>query len=249
MANDIREWSSDYFISKIGPHLVRLEVPQRFWDAILKWFRKSSEWLAGSWQEYCSIADVRVQQQCGEYMPTIEEPNLPDKQPWSPCKHFGGTRECDSCKMPVDVGGMKRAQGMFEEHRGFVISRLDKELPAYIGGRSDRAYAKFANVEQEVWQNIAGRIESFTPNPTLVKDGVFAWLTVVVHNTVNDHFKHQFRAKRGPRKETPFDSDKHDLANPDSPRSVPAVRTAVPVKAENDDSKVRFDASGVPYRK
>jgi hypothetical protein len=186
-----------------GPFIDRR--PGRFWDRIILTFRQSSDWPCSSWEEYRATADIRIQQIARKYVPSIPKPRpLPASEPeqWSPCKHYGGTRECDRCRKPVPE--LRRAQQMFDQHRRFVLDRLDKEFPQHFGGRPAREYSRFNDLEQEVWANVTARISTFTPNPGLSKDGALAWLTAVVHTTIADHLKHLTRKKRDVRKERPL---------------------------------------------
>jgi hypothetical protein len=178
----------------------------------------------------------------------------PKTEPWTPCQHWKADGvTCPTCLKQVPPGVLARVQRMYESkvgeggYRPFVLSCLDKEIPKRIGGRNARTYSGFADLENEVWQRVTKGIVDFEERPGLADGGIPAWLTAVVHSTVADHFKGEFREKRDIRKTIPLDGRAHDLVVPDSPVSPPDTATAVPVKPENDSRKVVFDGIGVPY--
>jgi hypothetical protein len=179
----------------------------------------------------------------------------PKVEPWTPCQHWkaGNGFMCPTCLKRVPPGVLVRVQQMYENkvgeggYRPFVLSCLDKEIPKHLGGRNARTYSGFADLENEVWQRVTKGIVDFVERPDLAGGGISAWLTAIVHSTVADHLKGEFREKRDIRKTVPFDGRAHDLAVPDSPISPPDTATAVPVKPENDRRKVIFDGIGVPY--
>jgi hypothetical protein len=126
-------------------------------------------------------------------------------EPWTPCQHWkvGNGFMCPTCLKRVPPGVLARVQQMYENkvgdggYRPFVLSCLDKEIPERIGGRSARAYSGFADLENEVWQKVTKGIVDFVERPDLAGGGLPAWLTAIVHSTVTDHFKGEFREKRG----------------------------------------------------
>lgn len=144
--------------------------------------------------------------------PKVPEPE-PDPKPapvwkrWERCKHWGGERKCPRCTRPQLIGPMKRAQMLYEDHRGHVLDRLHGELLTYTGGRNPRDNAPFDDLENAVWVRVATNVESFATSPDLAAGGVLAWLSTIVHSVVRDHYKHVFAKRRDVRKETPLPED------------------------------------------
>jgi hypothetical protein len=159
------------------------------------------------------------------------KPNPPlseDEPPpvWRPCRHYDRDSlremECPRCGLkPKLLGPMARAQALYEDHRGHVLDRLHGELLTYTDGRNPRDNAPFDDLENEVWQRVAKRVESFATSPDLASGGVLAWLSTIVHSVVRQHYKGIFRHKRDVRKETVL---------PDDPKAWVTASYAEPVQ-------------------
>ncbi len=154
-----------------------------------------------------------------DWRPPVPKPipaPIPKPERWTPCKHFGGDRECDRCKREnttaglIYAGAMALADKIYQEHRKFVRSRIHAELLPYTGGK---VYPGFDDLEQKVWQAVAARIAGYADTGTPL-----AWLRDIVHGTVIDHFRRTFADKRGDNKTVPLD---FDPASPTSPLPVP----------------------------
>ena len=204
------EYSADFGVFRLHQTLIDLKLDgpttsrliEYFWENADRWAAHSVSQLDFDATARTSIA-AHVGKKLRRPAPRPIEPDTTrsEHQQWEPCAYWGGTRECPRCRRPVSAGAMAQAQQMWTQHRRFVLDRLDKEIPRYIGGRHAREYSRYSDVEQAVWTKVADKIEHFTPNPRLAAGGALAWLTTVAHSVVNDWFSTLFASKRDVRRE------------------------------------------------
>lgn len=122
-------------------------------------------------------------------------PQAPVPQGVGPCAHYGGTWECERCRIENTkaavrlAGAMALAEQMYQQHRKFVLDRMHTELAPFTNGKP---FEGFDDLEQDVWRSVASRIARYEDRSTPL-----AWLKHVVHGTVVDHFKRAWAAKRG----------------------------------------------------
>ncbi len=141
--------------------------------------------------------DREVERRNSEVIVKIHEEEK--KKAWSPCQHWkpGNELLCEMCLKRLPPGVLARVQRMYETHRAFVLGRLDKEVPGFIGGRNARTYSGFDDIETEVWQTVAGKIDSFQEDHTLAQNGELAWLRKITGFVIQSHFKRIRADKRG----------------------------------------------------
>jgi DNA-directed RNA polymerase specialized sigma24 family protein len=183
--------------------------------------------------------------------PLSGDPPPPPVPPrWEPCKHFGGERICPLCEreaaeldqaiteiqaiadglaspeLKTLSGTMAHAQRIWERYHKFVRARLWAELRPYTQG--GQPYCRMDEVESQVWMNVAAKIGGYTDRGTPM-----AWLTTVVHSTVNDWFKTEFRQCRDarltdslPTSDQPVPSGGRKPALDNEPPEVQAARAA-----------------------
>lgn len=62
MSHDqIREWSNDFLLGKLGPTLLKLACADSLWSALTLWFKHTAPtWAASSQSEFDSIASTRL---------------------------------------------------------------------------------------------------------------------------------------------------------------------------------------------
>ena len=125
------------------------------------------------------------------------------------------------------------AQQIFEDHRKFVLSRIHADALPWTGGKT---YPSFDDLEQEVWQAVARRIGEYIDQETPL-----AWLKVITHATVIDHFRRTWAKKRGTNVTRPLD---FDPVNPNSPVLPPAKPTYASDEDDPDPAHERSETVG-----
>jgi hypothetical protein len=162
----------------------------------------------GRW-DWKNIATPRWIPGNGTERKVVQEPD------WRPCKHFGGTRECERCKQSAarkDAGKMATADAMYRRFRPFVLKRIHGELQKYTGGKP---YPRFEDLEGWVWSFVAEQISSYKGNTVVAigplqgrqYDHPMAWLQEVTHTAVIEWFKHEYADKRDARKTLELNPD------------------------------------------
>jgi len=169
------------------------------------------EWFHREWKyfppqksqfEFNQLARQEIAHHVGR---SVEPPKVVRDQPvstgWTPCRHWGGSRQCDNCRRASHVAGvMARAEALWQENHRFVRSHINTVLTR----RGQEVTPDvFDDLDSGVWHRVTKTIESFKDpgNGTQRRD----WLKQAVEWTVTDYFRDTMAAKRDVRKETSFD--------------------------------------------
>src|SRR5258708_30610504 len=144
-------FAGDFAFTKLIPTLVELKVPDHRQSGTIAWFwRNAKTWTADTQAEFDIEARIQL---AGQLLCSLPAPKpQPLQEPWKPCKHFGGDRECERCQRKelvaglIYAGAMAKADAMFKEHRAFVRKRINAELLPYTDGE---AYHEFDDLKQK----------------------------------------------------------------------------------------------------
>jgi DNA-directed RNA polymerase specialized sigma24 family protein len=139
---------------------------------------------------------------------------------WTPCRHWGGIRECECCRSKTQTGNMREAQALFEQYERYVTGVLLKTLKLPFVNKAEHPY--FSEIEQKVWMKVAEKIGDFAFQGT---PQLMTWLSTLVSNVVIDHRKLIFNGKRDIRQTVALPQDQdHGIPDPQS-EFIPAKPT------------------------
>lgn len=126
----------------------------------------------------------------------LEKRKKPEPRPtlspaWTPCRHWGGIRECECCGSKTQAANMREAQALFEQYERYVTGLLLKKFKLQFVNKKEHPH--FADVELLVWTTVASKIDGyvFESKPAEMK-----WLSTLTDTVWMDYWRGCYKKKR-----------------------------------------------------